>query len=262
MSNLALDFDHQLAIAKELLALAYEICEGTLHAETEFTRKDYIFFALADKNFATFEAIQALCERSLLDDAFALVRVLTECTINAAYVEYVTADVADDYANYSDFRNWVEYEGLREVAPELVAQVPATEVEEMQRKYAAVRERYERNRNRDWCSDSLFERASKIDKAIGGEFNLLRILVNSPWRKARAYVHGTASSITSRVREEAEGIVIRRRFTKEEAAAALFAANMVMFALLMFVDLRLGKRNAEKWRALYDRWCAPQSVSG
>lgn len=68
---------------------------------------------------------------------------------------------------------------------------------------------------------NLFQRASEIDKAVSGDFNLLRVIVNAPWRKASAYVHGTASSITSRVTEQDGGIVIHRKFTEEEAAAAL-----------------------------------------
>jgi hypothetical protein len=54
MTPLALDFKHQLAITKKLLAFAQEVCSGTLHAETEFTRKDHICFGSVDKNLAPF----------------------------------------------------------------------------------------------------------------------------------------------------------------------------------------------------------------
>ena len=250
--NAAVDLDHQLVIAKDLLAFANDVCEGTLHAETEFTRKDYIFFALVDKNIVTFEAIRILSERGLADDALALVRVFTECMINAAYVVDATDQVANDYADYPEYRAWVEYEDLRTVAPEMVNDVPADEVKSLRQKYEAVKDRYKRNR--DWCADNLFQRAAKVDRAVKGEFNLLRIFVNAPWRKASAYIHSSASSLTSRVRESKDGIIIHREFTREETAGALFFATMIMFAMLAFVDLRLGKRHVEKWHTLHAKW--------
>lgn len=248
----AVDLDHQLAIAKDLFAFASEVCVGTLHAETEFTRKDYIFFALVDKNIATFEAVRILSERGLADDAFALDRVLAECMINASYVVHGTDQVANDYADYPDYRDWVEYEQLRAIAPEMVSDVPADEVKTMREKYETVKDRYKRNR--EWCADNLFQRAAKLDSGVAGDFNLLRIIVNTAWRKASAYVHGSASSLASRVRESEGGIIIHREFTREQAAGALYVATMIMFAMLVFVDLRLGKRHVEEWKALYERW--------
>ncbi len=245
---------HELEIAQKLATLASEICNGTLHAETEFTRKDYIFLALADKNFATFDAIRILAEKGYSDDAFVLVRTLAECTVNAAFVGNMTDEIANDYADFSSFMNWKEFEGLRDVAPEAVKDMPKEEVEAMRATFESVKKRYEKSRSMDWCSKNLFQRASEIDKAVSADFNLLRVIVNSPWRKACAYVHGTASSITSRVTEQDGGIVIHRKFTEEEAAAALYAANLIMFALLAFLDLRLGKKNAKKWLALQREW--------
>ena len=245
---------HELDIAKQLAELANEMCSGTIHAEAEFTRKDYIFFALADKNFATFDAIRFLAEKGYADDAFVLVRTLAECTVNAAYVGNVSDEVANDYADFSSFMNWKEFEGMQAVAPESVKDIPAKEIGEMRQAFEAVKKRFENNRPMDWCSKPLFQRATEMDKAVSKDFNLLRTIINSPWRKASAYVHGTASSITSRLRERDGGIVIHRQFTEEEAAAALYAANLIMFALLAFVDLRIGKKHAEKWRNLHERW--------
>ncbi len=249
----AANLDHQLAIAKELETFGNEICHGTLCAGTEFTLKDYIFFGLADKNFATFHSIRVLAEMGLADDAFALVRVLAECTVNAAYVGFSDGDeIPKDYRDFPEFFAWIEYQGLLGVAPEAVKDLTAEEVEEMKKAYEAGKARYKKGAKYDWCSANLFQRATDIDKKTG--LTLLRTVVNSPWRKASAYVHGTAQSITSRVREEKEGIVIHRQVRPEEQAAALYAANLIMFALLMFADLRLGQRQAGKWGELHKRW--------
>jgi hypothetical protein len=84
----ALNLLHQSAIAAELATFASTILNGTIHSETAFTRRDYIFFALADKNLVTFDANRPLATGGFADDAFVLVRTLAECTINGAFVGY------------------------------------------------------------------------------------------------------------------------------------------------------------------------------
>jgi hypothetical protein len=253
--SLTTNFDHQLRIAKELEAFSNEVCQGTIQAENEFTLKDTIFFGLADKNFATFRSIQALLEMGLADDAFALVRVLAECTVNAVYICFSDGDeVAKDYRDFPEFFQWVEYQDLLAASPDAVKDVSADEVEAMNKAFEAGKSRFQRGRTYDWCAANLFQRATDIDQKVDPNWSLLRMVVNSPWRKASAYVHGTANSITSRVKEEKGGIVIHRQVRPEELGSALYAANLIMFALLAFVDLRLGKHNAEKWRDLHKRW--------
>jgi hypothetical protein len=198
--------------------------------------------------------ITEVAEKGYADDAFVLVRALAECTVNAAYVGNTTDEVANDYADFSSFMNWKEFEGMQAVAPESVKDVSAQEIETMRQAFETVRARYESNRPIDWCSKNLFQRAAEIDKAVSMDFNLLRSIINSPWRKASAYVHGTASSINSRVKEQDGGIIIHRQFTEEEAAAAQYAANFIMFVLLAFVDMRIGKKHVEAWHKLHERW--------
>lgn len=252
--KLTLDFDHQCAIAVNLTTFANQVFEGTHTAETQFTRKDYVFFGLADKARLTFEAIQVLCERSLIDDAFVLVRAMIEAVINGAYIAHMGDQAANDYADFPDYWNWIEFTQLQAVAPEITVQTPEEEGQEMQRKYEAVKDRFAQFRRGEWCRHKLFERASIIDSAAGKDFNLMRILVNLPWRKASVYAHGTADSIASRVHETETGVAIKRTFKREEAAGVLFMANMAMFTLLAFMDMRLGKRQVDKWHELYDRW--------
>ncbi len=222
--------------------------------ERGFTRKDYVFFGLTDKSLHTFEAIQVLCANSLLDDAYVLVRILIEGIINGTYVSTMNDSVANDYADFSDYREWIEFQDLAKVAPEITSTVPTTDVEEMKRKHAALRARYEKNANGDWSPENLFKRAAAIDMAVGHGLNLMRTLVNSPWRKACAWVHGTSASILSRVEESKSGVVIHRRYRAEEAAGVLFMSNMAIFALLALADLRLGTKNKNDWRSLYDFW--------
>jgi hypothetical protein len=255
--SLTLDVVHQSNIAMKLAELAKQILSGTIRSEAEFVRKDYVFFALADKSVMTFDAIQILCERFLVDDAFALIRVLIESVINGTYVSQTNDQIANDYADYPDFRDWIEFEQLRAVAPEITNNTPAEDVAEMLRKYEHIRTRYEKNQ--DWCADNLFLRASRIDALVGHGYNLMRTLVNLPWRKASTYVHGTAASIASRVRQNNSGVVIHRVFEPKEAAGVLFMASMALFALLALVDIRLGRHHENDWRCLYNEWGGPNS---
>lgn len=251
---LAIDYAHQLAIAKQLEAFAQQMCSGTLTSKNEFTQRDYIFFGLVDKNIGTFHSIRVLVEAGLADDGFALIRVLAESTVNAAFVEFSDTDqVAKDYADFPDFFRWIEYSDLARVAPDSAKDVTAEEITEMQRAHDAVKDRYAKHRH-DWSDLKLIQRAAEIDAKVDPKWNLLRVIVNSAWRKASAYVHGTARSITSRVKEKDGGIVIHREVSPQEQAAALYAANLILFALMMFVDLRLGKPNVMKLKELRLRW--------
>jgi hypothetical protein len=248
-----LDFAHQLDIAKELLAFGKGLLSGKVQAKTVFTRKDYVFFALADKCLCTHESIQILSQRELVDDAFALIRVLVESAVNATFVVVSDDQTAEDYANFPDFRDWIEFEQLKAIAPEITDSRPSTDVEELRRNYEKVKGRYKKNQS-DWCDKTIFARASTIDAAISGDYNLMRILVNLPWRKASTYVHGTAASIEARVHQDNSGVIIHRKYEPKEAAGVLFMASMAMFSLLAITDMRLGKHNAETWHRLYDKW--------
>jgi hypothetical protein len=253
---LPVNYKHQSDIAQALSILAREMFAGTIQSEVEFVQKDYIFFALADKSLTTFEAIQVLCERLLVDDSFALARTLIESVINGTYVSLMNDQIAADYADYTDYRDWIEFDRLREVASEITSTVPADDVEEMRRKWELTRARYDGKRG-DWCTQNLFRRACAIDSRIGPEYNLMRTLVNLPWRKACAHVHGTVASIHSRVRQSDSGVVIRRIVEPREAAGLLYIANMAIFALLALVDIRLGRARERDWRSLYQRWHQP-----
>jgi hypothetical protein len=248
-----LNLEHQSTTAKELLAFGKQIMSGTIHARTVFTQKDYAFFALADKSLATFEGIGVLCEHQLVDDGFALIRVLVEGIINAAFVVYSDDQTASDYANFPYFRDWIEFKELEAVAPEITNSRPRSEVDEMRCNYEKVESRY-RGHKADWCDQNLFKRASTIDAAVGHGYNVMRTLVNLPWRKASTYVHGTAAAIEARVHHDDSGAVIHRKYDPKEAGGVLFMANMAVFSLLVIVDLRLGKNNEKQWRSLYERW--------
>jgi hypothetical protein len=177
-----------------------------------------------------------------------------EGIINGTYVSTMNDSIANDYADFSDYRDWIEFRDLEKVAPEITSTVPKADVEEIKKKYSVLRARYEKNSNGDWCPESLFRRAAAIDGVVGYGFNLMRTLVNLPWRKACAWVHGTSASILSRVEETESGVVIHRKYKAEEAAGVLYMSNMAIFGLLALADLRLGAKNKEEWKGLYNAW--------
>jgi hypothetical protein len=228
------------------VSFSNKVLGGTLTDEKGFALGDRIFFGLTLKNLHTFEAIRILCERSLVDDALALVRVLIEGIINAAVVLFGDDATANDYADFPDYKNWIDFQGLEKVAPEAVSTVPTAEVEEMKKRYEAVRLRYERNSMHNWHRDNLFERATKIDAQIGQNYKEMRVLVNSPWRMACQCVHGTAGSILSQITKSGSGIIICRQVKTKEAASVLYLSNRAIFTLLTLADTRLGARNKDE----------------
>ena len=248
-SPLTLNLPHQVEISKKLVDLGYELCEGV---ELQVKRKDLIFLALVDKCFVTSVAIRTLCEQALVDDAFALTRVLIEAVISASYILESDDQVAEDYADYPKFFAWKQFQDVEAVAPEITSDATQEERERMKKDYEATRERYEKNRNTDWTKDNIFARARMLDTVVG--FNLFRSLINVGWRTAGAYVHSTASSLTSRLSEDEKHVTIRRTATPQEAAGALYTCNMAMFALVAAVDLRLGKKKVDIWKELYGAW--------
>jgi Family of unknown function (DUF5677) len=260
---LALNFGHQADVTTHLLEFGKEMLSGTFHSETPFVRKDLIFFALADKSLLTAEAIYILTNRMLVDDAFALIRVLIEGVVNGTYVLQMNDQTANDYADFPDFRDWIEFNQLQAVAPEITNATLTEDVVKMRSKWESVRSRYENNgtNGQDWCSINLFRRASETDKVVGQPFKEMRTLVNLPWRKACIYVHGTAASIQSRVQATGSEITIHRRFETKDAASVLYMSNRAIFTLLAHVDIRLGKARAERWKMLYAFWRGDPSSS-
>src|SRR2546427_8799260 len=229
-TSLRFDFKHQLQIAKEVEAFSNSVFTGEHHGNVD--RIDCIFYGLTDKNITTFHAIKMLAEAGLVDDALALVRVLGECTINALFVASSPIDVANDYADFSDVRAWVEYRDLLKVAPETVQEITPERANQMKEAYEKAIGRYKSEK--DWCALSLFERAKAIDTAVGDQFPVARIIVNSAWRATSAYVHSTAPSIESRVHDEGGVFIIRRRVNAEEQAGVLFTAITIMMLMLAF----------------------------
>jgi len=254
-SSLTFNYPHQRDISKKLVSFSNKVLGGTLTDKKGFALRDCIFFGLAHKSLHTFEAIRILCEHSLVDDAFALVRTLIEGIINATFVFFMNDATAKDYADFSDYHKWIQFRDFDEkVAREAESAVPMAEVEEMKNKYEAVRMRYEKNRNRDWHPDNLYKRASKVDAKFGQDCKEMRALVNSAWRMACQYVHGTAGSVLPRITVSGVSVDIRRQFRPEEAASLLSISNRAILILLAVADDRLTGKNRDEYRTLRAAW--------
>jgi len=74
----------------------------------------YLLFLRAERTYAS---IRFLSRQLMVDDAFALVRVMVEKIINAEYILLSGTDTALDYMQYHAFRRWRDFEELRKVSP-------------------------------------------------------------------------------------------------------------------------------------------------
>lgn len=238
------------------LALQQRVVRGLLQIvrslkvelSDEAKRKHSIFLALSYKCFETAASILRLCDHNLYDEAFALLRVIVEGTINAVYILKSDDQVADDFMDYPQFQAWYQLEQIRSVAPELADLIPPNDQAEMQAQFEKVRSRYEKHPN-EWAKDNIFQRAKFIDPQA------FPSLINVVWKEASVYVHSTARSIEWRIRADGQ-VAVSRTVTKEEIATILFYSNEALFALLMYLDSMAGKK-IERWKKLYDEWKQP-----
>jgi hypothetical protein len=259
IESLATDLNHQLQEAAGTREFAYSILEG--EHKDDFHRKDYIALSLFNRCLQTHEAIEILVRKSLVDDAWVLVRVLVEHAVNSAYMLQVAdARTADDFADYPDFRRYEELQSLKGTDESLIRQVVSVDEEnELRQKFEAVRQRFDGRRGDRWSDDDrLHKRAARVDDKISEakkeKHSEFKWLVNSVWRRSSSYVHGAADALTDQISETGEGVRIQRTYTREESARVTFSANLTLYLILLLVDLRLGGKNAENIKVRFAKW--------
>ena len=257
----AKNLKHQLGHAAGIREYAYRILEGEHKAGDGFESKDYIAFALFNRCLQTHEAAEAVIQKPLVDDGWVLVRCLVEYAVNCAYMLQVAdAETANNYADYSDYERYKEFEDLRATDENLAGQIVSPEkAEKLRARYEKVRARYDDKRGDRWCKDErLYKRAARVDKRISEakteEHTEFLWLVNSIWRYASSYVHGSADSIAAQVTETEDGVKVQRKYSEEEAAEVLYSANFALYLVLLLVDLRLGGKNAQEIKRRYSEW--------
>lgn len=240
---------HDLALQQRINRSLLKVLESVkITLSSEAKRKHSVFLALSYKCFETAKSIGSLCDDNLYDDAFALLRVIVEGTINAVYILKSDDQVANDYMDYPQFQAWHQFEQIRSVAPELVDPIPPEDRAEMQAQFDKVRSRYEKHPN-EWAKDNIFQRAKFIDT------HLFPSLINVVWKDASAYVHSTARSIEWRIGTNNQ-VGASKTATKEEIATILFYSNAALFTLLAFLDSMTGAK-IDRWKQLYDEWKQP-----
>ncbi len=166
MAELAKNLDHQLEHAS-IRESAYECLIGT--HRNDFGRKDYIAFALFMRCLQAHEAAETLVRKSLVDDAWVIVRSQVEYSVNCAYMLQVAdATAADDFADFLDYQSYRELLDLKATNEDLLRQiVPAEREEELRKSYERVRGRFDVRSGDKWCKDDrLYRRAARIDDVI------------------------------------------------------------------------------------------------
>lgn len=258
------EYDRQSREARSVREFAYAIAEGK-HTN-HFERKDYIGFGLFNRCLQTHQAIEYLVAQSLLDDGWVLVRSLVEHAVNSAYMFYVAdAATADAFAYYSDYLNYTSLLDLKGTDESMVRQlVPVEEEEKLRLKYEAVRARFDGKRGDKWCADdALYKRAAHIDAVVSAskqeKLTDFRWLVNSLWRYASTYTHGTAGALTHQLSEGSEGVIVQRTYSYDEAARVLLSTNAALYLVLLPVDVRLGAKHVPELNERFNRWVSSKA---
>jgi hypothetical protein len=253
--RLRTDIDHQLRIAPELENFVAATMVGPQHSTTIDRRKACIFMALASKSFTTFHAIFSLLQKGLcLEDAAALVRVLYESTMTAAFLLQADDRAVDDYADFFMYRNWRDHQLAKIVNPVGAANAFAPEtLRKMERQFNQVRGRYKNGR---WTSLSGEAMAKVADEHLPGGFKVFTLLYASIYRQCSAYVHSDVRSLQREIEESAEGFVyINRPISKELCGRLMHAANFLMLAMCFMVSAAFyGKKYTAQWNSLVLHW--------
>ena len=253
------EFHRQLEEAVRLREFAYSVAEGKHYAN--FERKDYIALALFSRCLQTHEAAELVVKQSLIDDVWVLVRALVEHAVNAVYMLYVadsaTADDFNDYQDYLGYKVLLDLKGTDE--PMLRKLVSAEEEENARLRFEKIRDRFDGKRGDKWCADdALYKRAAKVDAVVSRQAREKRTdflwLVNTLWRYASGYTHGTAGSLSHHLEEKGEEVWIKRKPTYAEAAKAMQSANSALYLVLLPIDVRLGGKHAAELNRRFNAW--------
>jgi len=245
---LTTNLDHQLEHAPEIRKLAYEVIVADGIRDLKI--QEHIALAMFYRSLQTHEAIEILVRRELVEDAQALVRVLVENEVNCAYMLVVgDEETAQDFVRYPRYKNYVLMQGLKAVDETRFRKQVSVELEDETRKeHETLLPRYE-NRRGEWCADGkLLARAAKVDERLAdfvkASYIEFRWLVNSSWRFNSAHVHGNADALLEQVSRSENVITIEQKFDAEDAAEALYIANLSIALLLRLIVGLLGAKNA------------------
>jgi hypothetical protein len=253
--RLRCNIGHQLRIAPELENFVTTTIVGPQESTTIDRRKACIFMALASKSFTTFHAIFSLLQSGrCLEDAAALVRVLYESTMTAAFLLYADERAVDDYADFFMYRNWRDHQLAKEVNPVGAANAfPPETLRLMESQFNQVQERYSNGR---WTSLSTEAMAKVADGHLPDGFKVFTLLYASIYRQCSAYVHSDVRSIQRQIQESAEGFdYISRPISNELCGRLMHAANFLMLAICFMVSGTFyGKKYTPQWNSLVLRW--------
>jgi hypothetical protein len=235
-----------------------------------------LLFLRAERTFA---AIRTLARRRMVDDAFALVRVLVEKVINAEYILLTGTDAALDYVQYYAFRGWNDFEDTQRFTPEIAPKYTAEFLRQLHNAHRQAKTKADgsaryANRN-DWIGLPFSKRAQAVDEVLLRKFGMrgckaTQILYRATYQDGASYLHGMWASISRSIElkpsihelddERADdGMVLQSvgiRIKDKDprvAANALNAANLTAISLLFFVGKVFDKRKYLTWGAAFKR---------
>lgn len=236
----------------------------------------YVLLLRAERTHAS---IRTLARLRFVDDAFALVRVMVEKTINAEYILLKGADVALDYIQFHAYNEWRQLEVLQKESPELAPAYTVAHLEKLRSAHdraktklqpdGTIKQRY--GRGHDWLEMGVSKRAEAIDEELRlrisrKSFKATKLLFQSTYNKGAAYLHGEWVSIARSLKldggngalssEETAEVRIGIRIKDREpriAADALSAANLIAMSTILFIGLVFHKNSYLKWVDAFKR---------
>lgn len=256
-------------LGRKLQQLLWKDMPHFEHSGLEFTIA-YVLFLRAER---TFSSIRTLARLRMVDDALALVRVMSEKVINAEYILLQGTDTALDYIQYHAFRQWRDLQELKLVSPELAPNYTAEFLEKLRKAHDQVKmrtcpdgsQKSRFGRGHDWIDIGLSKRAEIIDETLKKRFSMrafrsTQILYQSTYKKGAVYLHGMWASLARSLEsgpsnspvdedgmtEMSFGVRIKDR-DPGIAIEALNTANLAAAATILFIGKVFKRKNYLDW---------------
>jgi len=212
-------------------------------------KKALIVFGFVTRTVETALSVRLLTDHTppLIEDASALVRILTESVINAAFIAVSDETMADRYDAWGDYLEGKQEGWTLEAFPKATTEEQAeaiAAIDRMQNDASKEFPDFTKQRGLDFWKH-LPDRAKVIDDYLGQrEFAML----HETWRSLSNYVHQNAIALHQRIIEDRRGITIGRTYTDGDAARVLLACNESLIALCMVLDwFYCDKAHAAEW---------------
>lgn len=219
--------------------------------------KHSIFFALATRCIETANAVRVLIDHQtpMVEDASALVRILTESTITASFIAVKNDSMAERFDAWGDYFAAKQELLSLKAFPKPDPAEHSKELDEWESIKSQVLERFPEFKKPGDFWKNVFERAKEVDEDLGDPAIRDFAELNETIKPLSNYVHQNALAVRKRIKIDDCSVSIGREYSDADKANVLYACNQALFAFCLILDATYwAAKNANRWNELRRAW--------